>query len=242
MVERSDKYCLDRCDLGDAYINTLLSLKDLHDIVLRDLPLNGSVLDAGAGEGKLCKLFTDKGHSYLGIDSGVGHPAWDFNNVCNIDLNEVDVALSDRYFDAILLIQVLEHLPNPVEIVGKLASRLKPSGKLYVSVPMSQSVHQVPYDFYRYTPYGLRYIGDASGLMLHSIYPQEAGDLESNVRRFIWSIDYAKKTLPPQKRLILNILKLFNKVIHKMMRSFDKESRRHIHPLGYVAIYSSGNR
>lgn len=155
-----------------------------------------------------------------------------------MDLNDVDAGLRDRYFDAILLIQVLEHLPNPIDILRKLSALLKPNGKLYVSVPMSQSVHQVPFDYYRYTPYGLRYIGSEAGLRLSLVCPQEAGDLESNIRRFIWSITYAESFLAVKYKLSLFFLKTFCKIIRNSMRFLDNKSKRHIHPIGYVAIYS----
>ena len=44
----------------------------------------------------------------------------------------------ERDFDAILLIEVLEHMDSPVELLRALKSHLKPGGQLFLSTPCGE--------------------------------------------------------------------------------------------------------
>ena len=43
-------------------------------------------------------------------------------------------------FDRVLLSHVLEHVPNPLEVLEKLRGRLRPGGRLLLSVPNVESL------------------------------------------------------------------------------------------------------
>jgi hypothetical protein len=55
--------------------------------------------------------------------------------------------------------------------VAALTSILDPGGTLYVTVPMAQAEHQVPYDFFRYTSFGLRSILGGAGFRDVTVEP-----------------------------------------------------------------------
>ena len=70
-----------------------------------------------------------------------------------------------------LCTQVLEHLEWPRESVKEMHRVLKSGGKLYMTVPMAHPEHQAPYDFFRYTSYGLQSICKHAGFRNIKIIP-----------------------------------------------------------------------
>lgn len=127
-----------------------------------------TLIDAGAGECQYKPLF---GHvRYLSVDLCVGDEGWDFSHI-DVKAPLHDIPLPDETADAVLCTEVLEHVPNPHQVVAELGRLLKPGGALYVTVPFSGREHQVPYDFFRYTQYGLRHLFDQAGLEVEFIKP-----------------------------------------------------------------------
>jgi SAM-dependent methyltransferase len=63
-------------------------------------------------------------------------------------------------FDVVWLCAVLEHIRKPWLLCNQVARVLKPGGKVLVSAPFIQKGHGAPYDFFRYTPEGLRSLFD----------------------------------------------------------------------------------
>jgi SAM-dependent methyltransferase len=72
-------------------------------------------------------------------------------------------------FDCVLLLDVVEHLQFPREALLEAARVLRPGGVLIVSMPFLYPVHDAPYDFQRYTGYGLAREIDSAGLVLDRI-------------------------------------------------------------------------
>jgi SAM-dependent methyltransferase len=48
-------------------------------------------------------------------------------------------SIPDQYFDAIMMSHVIEHLPNGIEVVKALTSKLKPGGLFYLEYPGAKS-------------------------------------------------------------------------------------------------------
>lgn len=96
----------------------------------------------------------------------LGSGSSDFGpSVINVDIfpySSVDIVSSidclpfeDSSIDQIINIAVLEHVPNPIEVVAEFHRVLKPGGNLYCFVPFIQGFHASPWDFQRYTKPGL---------------------------------------------------------------------------------------
>ena len=149
-------------DVGRWYVNRFV------ESVATSLPEGSSILDAGAGESVYKKLFSRC--SYKAIDLAVGESRWNYANLDYVGpLHEMPI--ENDVFDAVLCTQVLEHLEWPRESVKEMHRVLKPGGKLYMTVPMAQNEHQVPYDFFRYTSYGLESICKHAGFNNIKITP-----------------------------------------------------------------------
>lgn len=98
--------------------------------------IRGRVLDYGCGIGLAAEL-TGRPEDYVGLD-GVPevlaeakrrHPSARF--LTPAELSAPDVAP----FDTILALAVIEHLPAPQSFLERLASHLKPDGRIVVTTP-----------------------------------------------------------------------------------------------------------
>lgn len=86
-------------------------------------------------------------------------------NIINIDFYPFDgvdivadissLPIKDASADCVVCEYVLEHVPNPGEIINEIERVLKPGGAVYISVPFVASFHSSPYDYYRWSKPGL---------------------------------------------------------------------------------------
>jgi SAM-dependent methyltransferase len=59
--------------------------------------------------------------------------------------------LADETVDAVLLDAVLEHVPNPQDVVREAWRVLKPNGIVYSDTPFMVQVHGGPFDYMRFS-------------------------------------------------------------------------------------------
>jgi len=119
-----------------------------------DLPDGAKVLDVGAGDAPYRELF-DR-FEYLTNDwAGTEHVA---DQPYDIVAEAHDLPVDDGTFDALLCTQVLEHLPEPWIAVEEFQRVLRPGGKVIITAPLTWFLHELPHDYYRFTPYGLAHL------------------------------------------------------------------------------------
>jgi len=129
--------------------------------------VNGKVLDFGCGSKPYEALFTNA-VSYTGVDlETTGHDHVD---------SKVDVFYDGRTlpfqngaFDAVVTFEVFEHVFNLPEILAEIRRVTRDSGHLLISIPFTWSEHEIPYDFARYTTFGISHILKTSGYEVLSI-------------------------------------------------------------------------
>lgn len=109
-------------------------LEDFH-------PLPGRVLDIGPGAGRFLEAAAGAGWQPLGIEANS-----EFARACcerGIAVLEgffPDILPPDERFDAISLLDVVEHAREPLALVRAAASRLAPGGVLVIQVPNVDSL------------------------------------------------------------------------------------------------------
>jgi SAM-dependent methyltransferase len=117
------------------------------------IPSGALVLDAGAGNAPYKSLFSHARYESADFEK-VEKEYAPSTYVC--DLQQIPV--EDGRFDFIILTQVLEHVPEPRLVLAELHRVLKPGGVMMCSAPLCYEEHEQPYDFYRYTQFGLRHM------------------------------------------------------------------------------------
>lgn len=104
------------------------------------------LLDIGAGNNSASKtltLFPDCEYHGLDLDRNYNNDAKEFSRMkafYEMDLTRLDYStIPDQYFDAILVVHVIEHLYNGDQVLLGLMKKLKPGGIMYVEYPGQKS-------------------------------------------------------------------------------------------------------
>lgn len=113
--------------------------------------VNGKVLDVGADDSPYKQFMSFKKHFILDIKD---KPNVDYVQ----DIHHT--TFPNNHFDTIVATEVLEHLHNPRQAVKEIHRILKPNSFFIGSVPFIHQVHGAPYDFFRFTSYGLNEVFD----------------------------------------------------------------------------------
>lgn len=108
----------------------------------------GHILDIGG-----------KGPDYMPAVVAEGYQCMDIVNRPGVDIvADIHHWKAPDSADLILLLEVLEHLYDPVLALKNVKSTLRPGGKLVVSAPFLYPFHADPFDYYRYTDVGLEHL------------------------------------------------------------------------------------
>lgn len=117
--------------------------------------LCGNLLDVGCGQSPYKPiLLSPQGcaDQYVGLDLN--------DNPVHVNQPDVlwdgrSIPLEDSSFDSVVLTEVLEHCPEPRDLLGEVNRVMKPGAKLFGTVPFIYPLHEAPWDFYRYTPFAI---------------------------------------------------------------------------------------
>jgi len=103
--------------------------------VARKLQPNGRLLDIGAGSGMLVEQAMQMGFQAEGVEpSGWLHEMAKQRNL-PVHLGTFPSPAVAGPFDVITLIDVIEHVTNPVELLQSIAASLSPSGSVIIVTP-----------------------------------------------------------------------------------------------------------
>ena len=128
--------------------------KGLHNGIIKNrIHLHGEMLDFGCGRKPYKNLISV--NKYVGVDIEVsGHPHK--NSEVDVFYNGHSIPFPTNTFDSFLCSEVFEHLFNLEEIIMELHRVLKSGGKGLITVPFLWPEHETPYDFGRYTSFGMQ--------------------------------------------------------------------------------------
>jgi 2-polyprenyl-3-methyl-5-hydroxy-6-metoxy-1,4-benzoquinol methylase len=98
------------------------------------------VLDLGCGDGHFAARLAEAGNEVVGVDRLDDPEALDAMSKylqadLDGDLEDLAIQLGNERFDRILLMDVLEHLRSPEDVLAMCSQHLKPDGRLLISVP-----------------------------------------------------------------------------------------------------------
>lgn len=84
----------------------------------------------------------------------------------------------DSSFAGVLCTQVMEHVPNPRGLLAEMHRVIKPGGVLVISLPFVWQEHEEPYDFFRFTRFGIAEMLKQAGFDIDSIV-KDTGAIET---------------------------------------------------------------
>ena len=179
-----------RCDIRDALI---AHLPDFH----------GTLLDIGCGRMPYRSLITSppsRVERYVGLDiEGSLHRRHD------LQFNGRDIPLDEHSVDTAIATEVLEHCPEPAQLLREIRRVLKPGGLFFFTVPFFWPVHEAPHDFFRYTPFAMKYLLEQAGLSEINIRAHSGWDASLAQMLGLW-LKY-RGMLPWKRRLLSNLCK-----------------------------------
>jgi SAM-dependent methyltransferase len=157
-------------------------LKDLKETL--SMYTKGSVLDIGCGNKPYEVYLSPAVTKYVGCDI-----VQSSKECVEIICDAGSIPLEDSIFETVLSTQTIEHVENHQGLVNEAFRLLKNGGHFIVSGPLYWPLHEEPYDFFRFTKHGFRYILEKAGFtiveersnggkwalagqaLIHAIYP-----------------------------------------------------------------------
>lgn len=168
---------------------------------------SGLILDVGCGIKPYETILCPFGSEYVGIDYEVtatpaGRP-WSRADVYG-DCH--DMPFEAAAFDTVVCTQVLEHVKEPRQLLGEMFRVLRPGGVMILSVPMTWPDHEEPYDFYRYTRYGVEYLVKGVGFEIVELH--QRGNLPITLVQLLLDVLFARGRQGLGGRIASNMLSL----------------------------------
>jgi SAM-dependent methyltransferase len=156
--------------------------------------LKGRLLDIGCGSKPYKKLFVVDEYVGLDIDSEITRK----RKIADQLYDGKVFPFSSNSFDSALCNQVLEHVFNPDQFLREIYRVLKPSGKLLLTVPFVWDEHEQPYDYARYSSFGLKSLLEKNGF--HVLEQKKIGGDATIIFQLINA--YIFKVIQNQPRLV----------------------------------------
>lgn len=168
--------------------------------------MEGDVLDFGCGSKPYAHLFTGA-PNYTGIDIEVsGHD----HRLSKVDVffDGANIPFPDEHFDGVVTFETLEHVFDIDYVIREFHRVLKNDGQLLITIPFAWPEHEQPYDFGRYTCFGITAVLQKNGFEIKQI--KKTGSFFLAVSQ-LW-IEYIRSLIFPRSRAwraIINMIFVF---------------------------------
>jgi len=155
-------------DILSLFINPFFFVRyAFYKNIRRFIPhLKGRLLDFGCGRKPFEKLFTVD--EYVGVDiETTGHDHK--NSKVDVYYDGKHLPFENKTFDSLFCSEVLEHIFNPDEILPELNRVLKKGAKALITTPFCWNEHETPYDYARYSSFGITHLLEKHGFKVIAI-------------------------------------------------------------------------
>jgi len=128
----------------------------------------GRLLDLGCAKKPFEPLYARYTDSSVGIDV----PTTQHEDTrIDVMANGMALPFDREAFDIVLCTEVMEHVPEPQKMLREIRRVLRPGGMAIMTTPFMVPEHEQPWDFYRYTRFGLRYLAEQAELEVVELRP-----------------------------------------------------------------------
>ncbi len=219
--------------INDSNINylTYLSFHQELNAVIQKYA-KGKLVDIGCGNKPYEIWFEGKISEYIGCD------------IVQSSSNKVDVLceanaipLESNSYDTLISTQAIEHIEDYQGMVNEAYRLLKADGYFILSGPFYWHLHEEPYDFFRFTKHGFRYILEKAGFEVCEVTPNGGawatlglminhtfGFRNSNVNIVVKGLKYLFR------KLRMHIL------VNRIFSYLDKKDFNSINTINYVIV------
>jgi len=151
-----------RLKTADAYYLHYRSL--FSDLNKAAVHAHGKLLDIGCGNKPFAEMFKSLVTEHIGCDIVQ-------SSDCRADVVclATQLPFRDATFGTVLLTQVIEHVADHQTLLREAYRVLQNGGVLILSGPMYWPLHEEPYDFFRFTEHGFRFLLESIGFTVTEI-------------------------------------------------------------------------
>jgi SAM-dependent methyltransferase len=144
---------LNDLDIGVGHQHFLVYRGLISDLKKASLHAHGRLLDIGCGNKPYETLFKDRVTTHVGCDI-VQSSDKRVDFICPA----TKLPFEDQSYNTVLSTQVIEHVDDHGAMLAESFRVLQDGGILILSGPMYWPLHEEPYDYFRFTEHGFRYL------------------------------------------------------------------------------------
>jgi ubiquinone/menaquinone biosynthesis C-methylase UbiE len=140
---------------------------DIHACIQDIAPqLHGRLLDIGCGQKQ--QVFFQYVREYIGLDHEDALKVNRTTENAQVDVygDAMDLPFGKNTFDSVCAISLLEHVPDPWKVINEAHRVLKKGGTFALIAPFMYRLHLAPYDYFRFSEYGMRYMLESEGFTI----------------------------------------------------------------------------
>ena len=119
-------------------------------------------------------------------------------------------------------------------MIAELYRVLRPGGRLYMTVPLAWELHEMPFDFFRYTPHGLATILGGAGFAELDIRPRN--DCFATLAQLLQNVGSTMGRYPDGKDAQRAQVQSMLHAMAATVATFSDLDARGIFPLGYSVV------
>tara|TARA_R110002096_G_scaffold401880_1_gene598924 strand:+ start:14434 stop:15150 length:717 start_codon:yes stop_codon:yes gene_type:complete len=213
-----------------SYLVYLSFHRELNKVIQRYA--KGRLLDIGCGNKPYEVWFKGLISEYIGCDI-----VQSSSNKVDVICQANNIPLESNSFHSILSTQVIEHVEDHQGMVNEAFRLLKSDGYFILSGPLYWHLHEEPYDFFRFTKHGFKYVLEKAGFEIVEII--ENGGAWATLGQVInHTVSFSN---PKASKVVRGIKYVFRKLklyrlVNKVFAYLDVKDFNTINTMNYVIV------